>query len=427
LDQVAGPENWNADYRPWGNGMRCDLTIVLPDGSSVTKWDVGGFSSMQDDGDNEKAGLSDALKRAAVLFGIGRELYGDDSTVPHLARMTADLGIPQAEETGYRRCAIAEHRPAEWSSPVVDLGTYVPPLKAKTVESVSTVPRKPSPPRPQAPLEPPFEPTPSRNPIDDLKANGLLKTGAQVYGTPTSPPPQRDLSRDDVFEKVGDMIGGAAPAKPFLQFIQEKCRSGNEVFLQKCRHQNLPAPKNDPLYPEMLAFLYCDRAIANGGVDQRAVTAGGEYVAEACLEAMENHYNIDPRATERAIDADIDLKVSEEVGNIEREKYKSENGGKAPNRVPDRPQGNPAPPPQRGGNSGDAPKTGKALFARVKEIEQREEVALTKWVSSFCKMNNLPDRMIDLSPDQIAFVYDAVLEKVASVRSDEPHAEALSN
>jgi hypothetical protein len=427
LDAVAGPENWNADYRPWGNGMRCDLTIVLPDGSSITKWDVGGFSSMQDDGDNEKAGLSDALKRAAVLFGIGRELYGDDSTVPHLPDITARIGIPQSEENGFRRCSQArreEYREAAadpgWASPVVDFGTYVPPVApSPRVETLST-PR----PQPASPVSAPFDaPPPARNTIDDLKASGVLKTGGQVYGTPTAPPPQRDLSRGDVMEAVGDMLSSSVPSEPppFLPFLQRKCHEGNEVFFQKCDRQRLRAPQNGPVDPNRLAVAYCHRAIDNGGVDVRQVSAGGQYIPEACLEALESHYLGDPKATEKNLNIDIDRMVSDEIAKIEVEKHKQENGGQAPNRSQPPQQ---TPPQHRGG--GDVPKTGRALFARIKEIEQREEVALTKWITSFSKLHNLPERMVDLDPDQIAFVYEAALEKVASFRREE-NPEALAN
>ena len=41
----------------------------------ITKEDVGGQSEQPDEGDRRKAAFSDALKRAAVKFGIGRYLY----------------------------------------------------------------------------------------------------------------------------------------------------------------------------------------------------------------------------------------------------------------------------------------------------------------------------------------------------------------
>lgn len=95
LDEVLGPENWWPEFHPWNqNGVLCRLTIKLPDGSTLTKSDVGGYADMQDAGDGEKAGSSDALKRAAVHFGPGRYLYRDG--VPEFVR-ERNLNIQQVE------------------------------------------------------------------------------------------------------------------------------------------------------------------------------------------------------------------------------------------------------------------------------------------------------------------------------------------
>jgi hypothetical protein len=77
LDTVLGPASWHDDYSPLENSVICRLTIVLPDGSAVTKCDAGGHAGMADSGDDDKSAFSDAFKRAAVKFGVGRELYGD--------------------------------------------------------------------------------------------------------------------------------------------------------------------------------------------------------------------------------------------------------------------------------------------------------------------------------------------------------------
>lgn len=78
LDNVLGPENWwNSYYSGGDHSIVCTLTIRLPDGSTLTKCDAGGFAGMADQGDDDKSGYSDSLKRAAVMFGIGRYLYRD--------------------------------------------------------------------------------------------------------------------------------------------------------------------------------------------------------------------------------------------------------------------------------------------------------------------------------------------------------------
>jgi len=81
LDEVVGPGHWQDSYeiiadRQDGERrlveVRCRLTIM-----GITKEDVG-------EGDSAKAAFSDALKRAAVKFGVGRYLY-------RLPKVWADL------------------------------------------------------------------------------------------------------------------------------------------------------------------------------------------------------------------------------------------------------------------------------------------------------------------------------------------------
>lgn len=88
LDKIVGPENWWDDYSQTQNGVICKLTIRLPDGREITKVDAGGHAGMPDGGDDEKSGFSDAFKRAAVKFGVGRHLYGDG--IPLFVEETAD-------------------------------------------------------------------------------------------------------------------------------------------------------------------------------------------------------------------------------------------------------------------------------------------------------------------------------------------------
>jgi hypothetical protein len=85
LDAVLGPENWWPEpVMLSDNSFLCKLTLRLPDGTTVSKSAVGGMAGMSDAGDDDKSGDSDALKRAAVLWGVGRYLYGDG--VPSFAR-----------------------------------------------------------------------------------------------------------------------------------------------------------------------------------------------------------------------------------------------------------------------------------------------------------------------------------------------------
>ena len=71
LDTVVGQGNWNDSYRilPDGKHVECTLTIF-----GVSKSDVGEPPG-SDFADKMKGAYSDALKRAAVKFGVGRYLY----------------------------------------------------------------------------------------------------------------------------------------------------------------------------------------------------------------------------------------------------------------------------------------------------------------------------------------------------------------
>ena len=71
LDEVVGPANWRDQYTqgPLG-GVLCGLSIRIGD-EWVTKWDGADNSKIE----AIKGGLSGALKRAAVKWGIGRYLY----------------------------------------------------------------------------------------------------------------------------------------------------------------------------------------------------------------------------------------------------------------------------------------------------------------------------------------------------------------
>lgn len=75
LDDVLGAAGWQDEYEFLPDGCAvCRLRIKIGD-EWVMKMDVGGQSEQSDEGDRRKSAISDALKRAAVKFGIGRYLY----------------------------------------------------------------------------------------------------------------------------------------------------------------------------------------------------------------------------------------------------------------------------------------------------------------------------------------------------------------
>ncbi len=75
LDEVMGVTGWQDDYEVLQDGsVLCRLRLKI-ESEWLTKVDVGGPSEQPDGGDRLKAAFSDALKRAATKWGIGRFLY----------------------------------------------------------------------------------------------------------------------------------------------------------------------------------------------------------------------------------------------------------------------------------------------------------------------------------------------------------------
>lgn len=71
LDDVMGPAGWSTYYEETATGrVLCKLSLRVED-EWITKTDGAGNTDVE----AEKGGISDALKRAAVSWGIGRYLY----------------------------------------------------------------------------------------------------------------------------------------------------------------------------------------------------------------------------------------------------------------------------------------------------------------------------------------------------------------
>lgn len=62
---------WERLHSEFKGHLYCGISIVMPDGSKLTRWDCG----VESNTDAEKGEASDSFKRAAVNWGIGRFLY----------------------------------------------------------------------------------------------------------------------------------------------------------------------------------------------------------------------------------------------------------------------------------------------------------------------------------------------------------------
>lgn len=70
LDEVVGPDNWQDKYEMVGDKFMAGIGIRT-DNDWVWKWDTGTAGDFE----VEKSAFSDAFKRAAVKWGVGRFLY----------------------------------------------------------------------------------------------------------------------------------------------------------------------------------------------------------------------------------------------------------------------------------------------------------------------------------------------------------------
>ena len=70
FDAAFGAENWTSEFREISNGFLCRLTVTIND-RTIYREDGASKTNIEP----EKGGISDAMKRAAVQFGLGRCLY----------------------------------------------------------------------------------------------------------------------------------------------------------------------------------------------------------------------------------------------------------------------------------------------------------------------------------------------------------------
>lgn len=95
LDSVCGPGNWQDRYPHAATKTICEIGIKVmrDDGSSEWVWKSDGAGDT--DFEADKGALSDAFKRAAVRWGIGRYLY--EMPAPWVALENEGKKIPEGE------------------------------------------------------------------------------------------------------------------------------------------------------------------------------------------------------------------------------------------------------------------------------------------------------------------------------------------
>lgn len=124
LDDAVGAYNWKTEYKPWHTieskpSQICGLSLLDEARNEwITKWD----GAENTDIESVKGGISDAFKRAAVLWGIGRYLYSIESVWVDIEPNGKSYKIKDSEKSKLNK---------HYSASV-----------KKTSGSVSTVPKK---------------------------------------------------------------------------------------------------------------------------------------------------------------------------------------------------------------------------------------------------------------------------------------------
>lgn len=171
LDDVVGAMNWRDSYELTTNGvMLCKLEIRI-DGEWCWKCDGAGSTDME----AEKGQVSDALKRAAVKWGIGRYLYSFDA--PWIA-LDEYWRIPRNAYADLRRLLPGEQSSRRGGAPVA----AQPAATAIAKETASFSPSRENDPKPIDPkvaaLNKPKATTPRGPSIRDSANVRVLLLGA---------------------------------------------------------------------------------------------------------------------------------------------------------------------------------------------------------------------------------------------------------
>lgn len=115
LDDVVGPENWTNDFSQSPNGgVLCTLGIKVGD-NWIHKTDGADNTDIE----RVKGGLSNAMKRAGVQWGIGRYLYKLPTT------------FAKFESGGRHKVRMKDGSMHKWSPPKLE-ETFLPPKTEKT-------------------------------------------------------------------------------------------------------------------------------------------------------------------------------------------------------------------------------------------------------------------------------------------------------
>lgn len=183
LDEVCGIANWKNEFQRWGEGgVLCGISIRLPNSVEwITKWDGADESKIEE----TKGGLSGAMKRAAVQWGIGRYLYELGETwVPAQFPGQGESWKPYVDWKDYPKLAShwlprrvesgAAVTPAASASPKAPVPASTPPAQAAAPQEAK--PKGPAPVENKTPPDWIDNPLPSKDFAGDTWRSAMKST-----------------------------------------------------------------------------------------------------------------------------------------------------------------------------------------------------------------------------------------------------------
>lgn len=145
LDDVVEPQNWRNQYEKGpDDGVLCGISIYVRHGinNGVAEWITKYDGAENTQVEAVKGGLSGAMKRAAVQWGIGRYLYNLETSFVDLAekkdaKHTEYLQIKKDGKTVWKGYWAAPSLPA-WALPSKDKEPEKKPHVSETTTPVKT-------------------------------------------------------------------------------------------------------------------------------------------------------------------------------------------------------------------------------------------------------------------------------------------------
>jgi len=175
LDDVVGVFNWKNEYKKWDTTSQlCGISIFDDErGEWITKYDGAENSDIE----SVKGGISDAFKRAAVLFGIGRYLYELGNIWVETEARGKSFAI-KADQYGKLEAEYNKTVAKIFGSPANH--SISPPGSSSNQSSVSTAPSQapqPSAANTSSPTQPEVNNQSSETPADDYTIKSMKPSG----------------------------------------------------------------------------------------------------------------------------------------------------------------------------------------------------------------------------------------------------------